>query len=962
MGLRHSTGLIIFFILFTAVSASFAEAINYSYDNMFRLTKAAYEDGTVVEYVYDNLGNRLLKSTILPGGPANNPPEAASNPSPDDGTVDVSTLPTLSWTGGDPDAGDEVIYYVFLGTSPDNLLLLSSGRQTSFVPGHLRSMTKYYWKVVSKDGHNAETSGPLWSFTTKIEPPPVAFSGVPVSGPVPLSVRFKDLSGDADHQIAAWAWDFDNDGLIDSTSQNPVHVFTSPGQYSVTLTVADIYESSATLTKNNYITVFNDSSGAITQNTTWSLANGPYIITGDLTVNSGATLTIEPGTVIKFGQGASFQVYGGLNATGTASAPIYFTDLRDDTVGGDTNGDGGATSPAPGGWAGIIIGDGGTATLDHAVVRYGGVRYADIYKTGFGSIIVTNSTVSDSASYGILIENTSDVQTLSNNIIENNGWDGIRLYGISGSVTISGNEIRNNNAGITLDTITGTVSITGNTIEDNQSEGIHVENISGEIEISGNEIRGSVGNGIGISNGGRGVTITSNVIENNGQYGIYSDAATEAEVSGNTISGNGAGAVGRGGSVTGDLRWTMGGSPYVIASTVTVGAGATLTIEAGAVVKFQNGQGLQVYGTLNVAGTVDNPVYFTDYRDDSVGGDTNGDGSETTPSGGWWGGIRVEDGGSAAIDYAEVRYAGGWWWSGAVYKTGVGGFSLTNSKVMYSAGNGVHVENDTHYQEEWRQLVGWTCDSSAHSGESVWAIAQGSEIISATLKGAYLYDTGYIGVNGTEVYRRDSGCGQGKNLNVDITSLMQVGDNVISGYVSPTCSGSCTYGEADIGVTTTHAAVYRINSNLIEGSGSNGIDLNNISGEIEITGNTIRGNILYGIYYTGNNVINAVNNNWGGPSGPYDPSDDRATGGWYNPTGSGDMVSDYVNYYPWLGVLWVDADNDGYPLGIDCNDNDPAINPVATEVCNGIDDNWGLSHKLCKSNFHCILSSNNIAI
>jgi hypothetical protein len=39
----------------------------------------------------------------------------------------------------------------------------------------------------------------------------------------------------------------------------------------------------------------------------------------------------------------------------------------------------------------------------------------------------------------------------------------------------------------------------------------------------------------------------------------------------------------------------------------------------------------------------------------------------------------------------------------------------------------------------------------------------------------------------------------------------------------------------------------------------------------------------------------------------------------------------------------IDADNDGYGtgagcLGPDCNDNDPAINPAATEVCNNIDD------------------------
>ena len=40
-----------------------------------------------------------------------------------------------------------------------------------------------------------------------------------------------------------------------------------------------------------------------------------------------------------------------------------------------------------------------------------------------------------------------------------------------------------------------------------------------------------------------------------------------------------------------------------------------------------------------------------------------------------------------------------------------------------------------------------------------------------------------------------------------------------------------------------------------------------------------------------------------------------------------------------LNTPYQDADNDGYTSEVDCDDNDPAINPGAEEVCDGIDNN-----------------------
>ena len=38
--------------------------------------------------------------------------------------------------------------------------------------------------------------------------------------------------------VTAWEWDFNNDGTVDSTVQNPTYVYQSDGDYAVRLTVS----------------------------------------------------------------------------------------------------------------------------------------------------------------------------------------------------------------------------------------------------------------------------------------------------------------------------------------------------------------------------------------------------------------------------------------------------------------------------------------------------------------------------------------------------------------------------------------------------------------------------------------------------------------------------------------------------------------------------------------------------
>ncbi len=62
-----------------------------------------------------------------------------------------------------------------------------------------------------------------------------------------LTVDFSDSSSDSDGSIDSWSWDFDDGNT--STQQNPLHSYSSSGDYTVELTVTDDEGASSTVSK-----------------------------------------------------------------------------------------------------------------------------------------------------------------------------------------------------------------------------------------------------------------------------------------------------------------------------------------------------------------------------------------------------------------------------------------------------------------------------------------------------------------------------------------------------------------------------------------------------------------------------------------------------------------------------------------------------------------------------------------
>jgi len=171
-------------------------------------------------------------------------------------------------------------------------------------------------------------------------------------------------------------------------------------------------------------------SGLINSNTTWTVTGNPYIVTGNVLVNTGVTLTVEPGVIVKFNSGKALQIRGILRAIGTSSDKITFTSNL--------------PTPASADWSNILFYDqaqsydsasGTGCILNHCIVEYAGEQiptsdFAAI-KSDVCTPYIKNCTVRNNRCNGIYIYNAATNIRIDSCIAENN------YGGISGSSSAS---------------------------------------------------------------------------------------------------------------------------------------------------------------------------------------------------------------------------------------------------------------------------------------------------------------------------------------------------------------------------------------------------------------------------------------------------------------------------------------------------------------------------------------------
>ncbi|NUQ44795.1 MAG: hypothetical protein HUU22_02040, partial [Phycisphaerae bacterium] len=160
----------------------------------------------------------------------------------------------------------------------------------------------------------------------------------------------------------------------------------------------------------------------------------PFVLSGELSGGATDSLRITAGTVIKGESAGAIATNGVLQILGTEESPVVMTSLHDDSVEGDTNANGGSTSPAPGDWIGLFcygyLGNPGILEAHHLSVYYAGAgsRAAGLYlsypdhalldgceishslvsglRSAFGSPVVTGCTFEGNLGNGILGSNS----------------------------------------------------------------------------------------------------------------------------------------------------------------------------------------------------------------------------------------------------------------------------------------------------------------------------------------------------------------------------------------------------------------------------------------------------------------------------------------------------------------------------------------------------------------------------
>jgi hypothetical protein len=300
--------------------------------------------------------------------------------------------------------------------------------------------------------------------------------------------------------------------------------------------------------------------------TTWTAAEGPYLVTDTLLVPAGSSLRVEPGTQVRFSAAGRLQVKGRLEVAGAPDQIVEFGPVGDD--------------PNKAFWLGVEIAGGseaGPSQLSHCVIRGAdpglkvesaqvGLTACTFDRCGAFSVQVSGRarlmleqgtivdghrvgldaqpgtqvelqgcTLSGLVTAGIILKEVADQTVVRGCRIEKCGAEGLLVRGRCTPVLEKCQISRN--AGEGIRSIDGaSPNIIDCEVQDNRGAGVRLQD-HWAGELRGSLIRDNAEGGISAQAGCKGV-IEGNRIENNRTAGLLLRLGCEPTITGNRIASN----------------------------------------------------------------------------------------------------------------------------------------------------------------------------------------------------------------------------------------------------------------------------------------------------------------------------------------------------------------------------------------------------------------------------------------
>ncbi len=303
-----------------------------------------------------------------------------------------STPPPVAGFTGMPVSGSTPLIVTFTNSSSGSISTYAwtfgdGATSTSQNPSHNYTVAGTYSVALTVAGPGGNDTLTRTNYITVSEPPPVAaFFAIPSSGVAPKIIPFTNVSSG---NITSYAWDFGDGGT--STLESPSYNYTTPGTYTVSLTVAGP-GGVDTQTRTNYVTIsgpppvagftgtpltgvaplnvsFSDSSTGNVATYAWTFGDGgtstlqnpsyDYVTPGTYSValtvtGPGGSDTLTRTAYVTVNDPPPVAGFSGTPLTGVAPLNVTFSDSSTGNV-------------ATYAWT---FGDGGTSTLQNPSYNY----------------------------------------------------------------------------------------------------------------------------------------------------------------------------------------------------------------------------------------------------------------------------------------------------------------------------------------------------------------------------------------------------------------------------------------------------------------------------------------------------------------------------------------------------------------------------------------------------------------